>query len=140
MKVLLGKGICNSVEDVEEWIVGFFKLCKTNTMYFSANARGSVTSSDVEVKIEPVVFTSIEEKVEYLLSEIKCLDSRISENKSHILKEIKLLEHSIKDQHLKISDNLTSLEGRLEDITVGDIKLEVAGILSILWGLAIPNF
>jgi len=121
------------------WFKGFLELFKGNKANLSSSSPLPKVKATFD-KPEIPDFKSTEEVITYLISEVQRLEKRINDEKTSLLSKLKGLEETNIKQHHEIKNHLSSLGDRLKDITVGDIKLEAAGIFSVVWGLVIPHF
>ncbi len=82
--------------------------------------------------------SNIEEKVEYLLKEIKRIDSKIEDTKNNFQQELQLLIKKRKKKQSKMQNRIHEIEMNLKSTIVGSVKLEILGIFTLSYGIFIP--
>ena len=134
LNLLKGKSILSSVLS---WFKRFPLKRRITTA--TINATLPPLRGKFEVRAIPKLDT-IDQKVEYLLEEIKRIHKKISLNNSALEQGFNQKIDELRDKLNIQTQNITEVESKLQDSIAGEVrvKLEILGVLLVLYGIFIP--
>lgn len=126
----------NMIKEVYAWIKSF-PLRSRNITISVSDAISATSSLSANLVVVPKLST-IEEKVEHLLKEIKRINSKIEGTKKDFRQEIERHTEKSNKKLSKLHNRTHEIEMNLKRTIVGSVKLEVLGIFTISYGIFIP--
>ena len=126
----------NIIKEVYAWIKSF-PLRSRNLTISVSDSMVATSGLSANVVTVPNI-SNIEEKVEYLLKEIKRIDSKIEDTKNNFQQELQLLIKKRKKKQSKMQNRIHEIEMNLKSTIVGSVKLEILGIFTLSYGIFIP--
>jgi len=129
-----------SGSSLKKSVIDWFKRMPIRTKVVSLqangiNAKASITSA--ELKVIPRMET-IEEQVAFLFEEMSRFEGKINDLKKEVENKIQTINVNFKSSMKSQQEQIYRLGETVDKVIVGDVKLEVLGVLCILYGVLIP--
>jgi len=129
-----------SNSSLKNTILGWFREFPGKAKHHRIEGKGaslSISTGKGRISFTPKMET-IDEKVEYLFQEIKRLDELREEDKKEAHERIHKSEQRITSIENVHGQEIKDIKNKLSKVLVGSVKLEVLGVLCIVYGLVIP--
>ena len=125
---------------LKDLVFGWFRKYpvpfRDRTKYLKAEIVVATATSDANLIVEPNL-SNIEEKVEYLLEEIKNMDLRLTETRKYVEKELKLVKKQNEKEQKELKSEVQKIRESFNTY-VTSVKIEISGVAYISWGVLIP--
>ena len=133
LNIISNSSIKNSII---KWIKSFPLKRKSSTLEVQGIAHSN-SFGKARLSVTPKMNT-LEDKIDFLFQEIK----RVDEDKQEIRKEFSERVHKSEQKIIALeksySFQINEIKSKINEVTIGGIKLEVLGVLCIVYGLFIP--
>ncbi len=114
---------------------------------FPLKSKSVITEVSDSISIQSTVsatatvsnsLNTLEDKIKFLFDEIKRLDQKISDSTEKLKEDLNEKFKYIERKHSNLDQSLIEVKANLNNTVLGSPKLEILGILSIIYGLLIP--
>ena len=133
LNIISNSSIKNSII---KWIKSFPLKPKSTTLEPQCIVNSS-SFGKAKLSVTPKMNT-LEDKIDFLFQEVK----RVDEDKQEIRKEFFERVHQSERKMAELEKNynfkIKEIMSKINDVTIGGIKLEIFGVLCIIYGLFIP--
>lgn len=83
-------------------------------------------------------YNTVDEKIEYLMGEIDRLDHEINRTRTQLKSEISQLDERLQNKIKVTNGNIDKANKELKSHVVGGAKVEIFGLLLVIYGIIIP--
>ena len=129
-----------SNSSIKNTILGWFREFPRKARHHSFEGKGasiSLSGGKARMSFTPKMDT-LDEKVEHLFQEIKRLDEQRNEVRKEVHERIHKSEIRISSIEKSHGREISEIKNKLSKALVGSVKVEVFGVLCIVYGLIIP--
>ena len=133
LKVVSNSSIKNSII---EWIKSFPLKPKAYSLKVQSIAHSN-SFGKARLSVTPKMST-LEDKVDFLFQEIKRLDEDKREIRKEFSERVHKSEQKIAELEKSYNFQINEIKSKINEVAIGSIKLEVLGVLCIIYGLFIP--
>lgn len=114
-----------------------FPFIKRKGVFLASNINAGISISPVELKVTPQ-FNNLEEKVNFIQSEILRLEENMIKIKKEAQEKIKETEKKLMGEIVSVNSQIEETNSKIKNIVAGGAKWEVLGVLNVSYGLIIP--
>ncbi len=129
-----------SNSSIKNTILGWFREFPRKARHHSIEGGGkfiSLSGGKARLSFTPSMDT-LDKKVEYLFQEIKRLDEQQNEVRKEVHERIHKSEKRILSIEKMHGQEIKEIKNKLSKVLVGSVKVEVFGVLCVVYGLIIP--
>jgi len=117
--------------------IAWFKRCpirKSKTIEFKlATSKSKNLTSTVNVELAKKPET-VEDKINDLYEKLKSLEEKTQKHNINFTKQIAKINDVNNKKQLSTSKSLRSIENKLENISIGGLKLQIFGVFLLIYG------
>lgn len=133
LNIVSNSSIKNSII---KWIKSFPLKPKSYTLEVQGIAQSN-SFSNARLSVTPKMST-LEEKIDFLFQEIKRVDEDRQEIRKEFSERVHKSEQKIAELEKSYNFQINEIKSKINAVTIGGIKVEVLGVLCIIYGLFIP--